>query len=167
MRVSIRLTIFMIADVMKTKILTLMKEGVLMNFYKRSIAAMLKLEGLLQENGEPAALLHQVQDASRFIRYHRLAIESCPLQVYSSPLIFSPMPSLTRRCYQRERPDWVLNELLVDKDWSPCLQPSRGIAIRSCRLPGRKMEADSHQRQEITPPGSGIRPRASARQLSR
>src|SRR3954454_9428009 len=93
------------------------------------------------------------------------SIESSPLQVYSSSLIFSPMLSLTRRCYfQRESPDWVLNEPLVDKDWGPCLQSSRGIAIRSFRLPGRKMEADSHQDHMITPSGSGIRPLASANQ---
>ncbi|CAG8102547.1 unnamed protein product, partial [Penicillium salamii] len=49
----------------------------------QGIAAMLKLEGLLQGNGEPPALLRQVHDASRFIRYHRPAIESSPLQMLS------------------------------------------------------------------------------------
>lgn len=46
--------------------------------------------------------------------------------MYCSPLIFSPTLSLTRRCYERERPDWVLNEPLVDKDWSTCLQTLEG-----------------------------------------
>ncbi|KAL2695911.1 hypothetical protein AAEP93_003211 [Penicillium crustosum] len=46
-------------------------------------------------------------------------------------------------------------------------KPSRGIAVRSPRLPGRKVEADSHQHRMIRPSGSGIRPPASARQPSK
>ncbi|KAJ5292708.1 uncharacterized protein N7443_008661 [Penicillium atrosanguineum] len=92
----------------------------------QGIVAMLKLDALLQEKGQPADILHLVQDASRFIRYHRLAIESSPLQVYSSSLIFSPMLSLVRMCYQREKPDWLLKEPVVDQDWSSCLQTLEG-----------------------------------------
>ncbi|KAJ6017869.1 hypothetical protein N7451_001248 [Penicillium sp. IBT 35674x] len=93
----------------------------------QGISAMLKLHELLQEGGESFTLLRQVRDASRFLRYHRVALESSPLQVYSSSLVFSPTLSLTRQCYQkRERPDWILNEPLVDKDWSSCLQTFEG-----------------------------------------
>ncbi|KAJ5184803.1 hypothetical protein N7472_009643, partial [Penicillium cf. griseofulvum] len=88
------------------------------------IVAMLRLERLLQ--GEPHALLHQVRDASRFIRYHRLAIQSSPLQVYCSSLIFSPLQSITRKCYQNESPSWVLNEPVAENHWSPCLQTLEG-----------------------------------------
>ncbi|KAI3281193.1 hypothetical protein DTO002I6_9925 [Penicillium roqueforti] len=90
------------------------------------ITAMVKLDCLLQVKGESKALLRRVRDASRFIQYHRAAIESSPLQVYSSPLIFSPTQSLTRICYGEERPDWVLNDPVVEEDWSACLQSLEG-----------------------------------------
>ncbi|KAJ5419433.1 uncharacterized protein N7487_002983 [Penicillium crustosum] len=91
-----------------------------------AITAMLKLEGLLHENGVSLDLLRRVQDASRFIRYYRHAIESSPLQVYSSGLVFSPTQSITRICYQKEKPDWILNSPVVDESWSSCLQTLEG-----------------------------------------
>lgn len=45
-------------------------------------------------------------------------------------------------------------------------QYSRGIAIRLSRLPGLRMEIDSHLYHVITRSGSGIRPLASASQSS-
>lgn len=71
-------------------------------------------------------LLNRARDASRFIRYHKTAIESSPLQVYCSPLIFSPLKSLTRISFQNRRPDWVLNYPMVEENWSPCLQTLEG-----------------------------------------
>ncbi|KAJ5682061.1 uncharacterized protein N7477_002001, partial [Penicillium maclennaniae] len=180
MRVYIGLTIF-IADAMKKKDLDVDQRRCVGDFLRRKclhwlealsilgslskgIAAMIKLEGLLQGRGEPVALLNRVQDASRFIRYHRLAIESSPLQVYSSPLVFSHMLSLARMCYERERPDWVLNEPLIGVH---AFKPSRGLTVRFVRVPGRGVEADSHQRQMIGMLGSGTLPPASVRQPSR
>lgn len=71
-------------------------------------------------------LLDRVLDASRFIRYYRHAIESSPLQVYSSGLVFSPTQSTTRTCYQKVKPDWILNSPVVDERWSLCLQALEG-----------------------------------------
>lgn len=79
-----------------------------------------------QDKDELNALLDRVQDASRFIQYHRIATESCPLQVYYSPLIFSPTQSLTRTCYQKETPNWFLNQPVVERSWSSCLQTLEG-----------------------------------------
>ncbi|KAJ5249441.1 hypothetical protein N7524_011757 [Penicillium chrysogenum] len=90
------------------------------------ITAMLKLENLLQKKGKSQALLDRARDASRFIRFCRQAIEGSPLQVYSSAFIFSPIRSITRSCYQKERPDWILNSPLVDESWSSCLQTLEG-----------------------------------------
>ncbi|OQD86920.1 hypothetical protein PENSOL_c082G12047 [Penicillium solitum] len=95
-----------VGDFLQKKYLHWLEALSILGSLSQGIAAMLKLEDLLQEQSKRPALLHRVQDASRFIRYHRLAIESSPLQ--------------------RERPDWVLNEPLVDKDWSPCLQTLEG-----------------------------------------
>jgi WD40 repeat protein len=72
----------------------------------------------------------RAQDASRFIRYYKTAIESSPLQVYYSPLVFSPTESLTRKCFQKEKPGWVLRNPLIEKDWSLCLQTLEGHTSR-------------------------------------
>ena len=48
-----------------------------------------------------------VQDAYRFVMYHKGAIECSPLQAYVSALLFSPAASLVRRLFQREEPDWI------------------------------------------------------------
>ncbi|KAJ5917571.1 hypothetical protein N7466_011125 [Penicillium verhagenii] len=115
-----------VEDFLQRKYLHWLEALSILGSLSQGIAAMLTLEVLLQEKGEPPDLLHRVQDASRFIRYNRLAFENNPLQIYCSPLIFSPMSSITRRQYQSQRPDWVLNEPLVDKDWSLCLQTLEG-----------------------------------------
>ncbi|KAJ5346235.1 HET-domain-containing protein [Penicillium brevicompactum] len=99
----------------------------LLRSLSEGIAAIVKLDSLLQVKiGIPQALLERVNDASRFIRYHRMATESSPLQVYSSSLIFSPTQSITKICYQKERPGWLVNESVVEDDWSSCLQTLEG-----------------------------------------
>ncbi|KAJ5916485.1 hypothetical protein N7504_000500 [Penicillium tannophilum] len=90
------------------------------------IQVMQKLESFTQEKSESRALINRARDASRFIRYHKTAIESSPLQVYYSPLIFSPRESLTSTCYQPEKPNWVLNDPIVVENWSRCLQTFEG-----------------------------------------
>ncbi|KAJ5642769.1 hypothetical protein N7490_006769 [Penicillium lividum] len=90
------------------------------------IQAMQKLEMLIQEKENSQAIFVRARDASRFIRYFRAAIQSSPLQVYYSPLIFSPTESLTRKCFQKERPDWICNEPVVEDCWSFCLHTLEG-----------------------------------------
>ncbi|KAJ5714049.1 uncharacterized protein N7483_011230 [Penicillium malachiteum] len=90
------------------------------------IRAMQRLESLIMEASESKTLLHQARDASRFIRYHKAGIESSPLQVYSSSLLFSPTKSFIREAFQKERPDWILNDPAVDENWSLCLQTLEG-----------------------------------------
>ncbi|KAJ6016426.1 hypothetical protein N7540_011017 [Penicillium herquei] len=90
------------------------------------IRAMKRLERLIKEESALDGLLERAQDAGRFVQYHRTGIESSPLQVYYSPLIFSPSRSLTRIAFQDNRPDWVLNYPIVERSWSACLQTLEG-----------------------------------------
>ena len=63
-----------------------------------------------------------VQDASRFIMYHKGVIESCPVQTYASALLFSPTESLTRRLFQHEEPKGIAVRPAMSASWRACLQ---------------------------------------------
>jgi WD40 repeat protein len=67
-----------------------------------------------------------VQDASRFVMYHKGVIESYPLQVYASALLFSPTESVTRRLFQHEEPKGISIKPVMSAGWSACLQTLEG-----------------------------------------
>ena len=58
--------------------------------------------------------------------YHKGAIESSPLQAYTSALLFSPTKSLIRRLFQHEEPKWVTIKPAPGASWSACLQTLEG-----------------------------------------
>ncbi|CAG7997477.1 unnamed protein product [Penicillium salamii] len=65
-----------VGDFLQTRYLHWLEALSILGSISQGIEAMLKLEALLRKKEKPAALLHQVQDASRFIRYHRQAVET-------------------------------------------------------------------------------------------
>jgi WD40 repeat protein len=67
-----------------------------------------------------------VQDTSRFVMYHKGVIESYPLQVYASALLFSPTESVTRRLFQHEEPKGISIKPVMSAGWSACLQTLEG-----------------------------------------
>ncbi|CAG8626505.1 unnamed protein product, partial [Penicillium salamii] len=71
-----------VGDFLQTKYLHWLEALSVLGCLSQGIAAMLKLEGLVQEESKPPVLAQRIQDASRFIRYQRVAIERSPLQVY-------------------------------------------------------------------------------------
>jgi WD40 repeat protein len=71
-------------------------------------------------------LTQLVQDARRFIMYHKGAIESYPLQTYMSALLFSPIGSLIRQQFQHEEPRGITVKPAMSDNWSTCLQTLEG-----------------------------------------
>jgi WD40 repeat protein len=71
-------------------------------------------------------LTRLVQDARRFIMYHKGAIESYPLQTYMSALLFSPIGSLIRQQFQHEEPRRITVRPAMRDSWSACLQTLEG-----------------------------------------
>jgi WD40 repeat protein len=67
-----------------------------------------------------------VQDARRFIMYHKQAIEGYPLQTYASALLFSPTGSLIRPLFQQENPEGITIWPAMSDSWSACLQTLEG-----------------------------------------
>ncbi|KAI1378090.1 NACHT domain-containing protein [Hypoxylon crocopeplum] len=90
----------------------------------QGILAMTKLKELLL--GSTTQVSELVQDAYRFIRHNKLAIESSPLQVYASALLFSPSESIVRRLFRDEKPQWLALEPAVEVQWSACLATLAG-----------------------------------------
>jgi WD40 repeat protein len=71
-------------------------------------------------------LTQLVQDARRFVMFHKGAIESYPLQAYASALLFSPRDSLIRRLFQHEEPEGITIRPAMSDGWSACLQTLEG-----------------------------------------
>jgi WD40 repeat protein len=71
-------------------------------------------------------LAQLVQDARRFIMYHKGAIKGYPLQTYASALLFSPTGSLIRQLFQHEEPEGISIRPAISNGWSACLQTLEG-----------------------------------------
>ncbi|PLB51562.1 hypothetical protein P170DRAFT_348801, partial [Aspergillus steynii IBT 23096] len=89
--------------------------------FAAALLGMPKLEEFLEHRPCPQRLSELVKDICRFVRYHRVAIENSPLQLYSSALIFSPSKSAVKVCYQAKRAAWTITEPVISESWSPCL----------------------------------------------
>jgi WD40 repeat protein len=71
-------------------------------------------------------LVPLVQDARRFIMYHKGAIEGYPLQTYVAALLFSPTDSLIRQLFRHEEPETISIRPVLSDGWSACLQTLEG-----------------------------------------
>ncbi|KAI9777861.1 MAG: hypothetical protein M1839_008538 [Geoglossum umbratile] len=90
------------------------------------VVSMAKLEALIQGRADTSALIELVQDARRFITYHKWAIKNSPLQAYASALVFSPARSLIRDLFKEEEPKWMTIKPAIEGKWSACLQTLEG-----------------------------------------
>ncbi|KAF8540104.1 vegetative incompatibility protein HET-E-1 [Trichophaea hybrida] len=71
-------------------------------------------------------LLGFVYDAKRFVLNARSIIETAPLQIYCSALVFSPWRSGIKRQFWDQTPLWIKNTPVVPADWNPSLQSLEG-----------------------------------------
>ncbi|RAK81414.1 uncharacterized protein BO72DRAFT_396002 [Aspergillus fijiensis CBS 313.89] len=85
------------------------------------IGAILILDSFLQKAKCADKLSSLVNDISRYMREFKVPIETSPLQVYSSALIWSPNRSLVKALYQHERPTWITKIPVVEENWSRCI----------------------------------------------
>lgn len=53
---------------------------------------------------------------------HSQIIDTAPLQVYSSALLFSPTESSVRSNFIGKLSSWISSKLVKDSHWSPCLR---------------------------------------------
>ncbi|RPA72110.1 hypothetical protein BJ508DRAFT_315020 [Ascobolus immersus RN42] len=60
-------------------------------------------------------------DAKRFLWYFQEIIERCPLQLYSSALIFAPETSIVRNLYQSMLPECIDKKPVMKESWDACI----------------------------------------------
>ncbi|KAL0932792.1 beta transducin-like protein HET-D2Y [Colletotrichum truncatum] len=90
------------------------------------ILQMAKLACLVQASGEALVFRNLTQDALRFIRTNKVGIESSPLQVYTSALIFCPKRSFVWSLFRHLEPQWVTIKPSVENNWNACQQTLEG-----------------------------------------
>ncbi|GKT48338.1 vegetative incompatibility protein HET-E-1 [Colletotrichum spaethianum] len=97
----------------------------LLRSMSQAVLAVQKLETLLASEGTQQ-LFELVRDACRFVLSHRSVVESYPLQIYMTALVFSPTGSLVRQNFQAEAPTWISVMPDIEANWSACLQTLEG-----------------------------------------
>ncbi|PVI00227.1 hypothetical protein DM02DRAFT_672188 [Periconia macrospinosa] len=113
-------------DFLRRKYLYWLEALSLCRSMSKGVVLIAKLEALLQGITGEFSLLKLVKDARRFIMTHRPAIETSPLQVYMSALVFSPARSLIRSLFSHEGPKWISIQPSMPAEWSACLQTLEG-----------------------------------------
>ncbi|KAL2195258.1 NACHT domain-containing protein [Corynascus similis CBS 632.67] len=107
---------------LRKKFLNWLEALSLLKYMSEGIASLLKLERLL----ETTLFIDLVRDICRFSLYHKWVIENCPLQVYTSALIFSPRRSATRSEFSNAVPKWIIQKPVMADNWSACLSTLEG-----------------------------------------
>ncbi|CAG2000199.1 unnamed protein product [Fusarium graminearum] len=92
----------------------------LMGRISESIGLIDELKSIIDtENG--AILLSFLHDAKRFILSCRWILDTAPLQLYASAIVFALKQSIVRQTFRRHLPEWISLLLHVDSDWNAVL----------------------------------------------
>ncbi|KNB15584.1 hypothetical protein FOXG_14073 [Fusarium oxysporum f. sp. lycopersici 4287] len=67
-----------------------------------------------------------LRDAKRFVLNCCWIIDTAPLQLYASALVFAPKQSIMRQTFQRYLPRWISLLSNVDSNWNAVLQTLEG-----------------------------------------
>ncbi|KAK4108023.1 hypothetical protein N656DRAFT_740533, partial [Canariomyces notabilis] len=67
-----------------------------------------------------------LRDIRRFVLSSLSIIDTVPLQVYASALVFSPVRSITRELFKHEELEWITTAPAVEDEWGPCAQTLEG-----------------------------------------
>jgi WD40 repeat protein len=90
-----------------------------------SIGFMDELQSIIDpEKG--AQVLSFLHDAKRFVLNYRWIIDTAPLQLYTSAIVFAPRQSIMRQTFKHYLPQWISLLPNVDSDWNAVLQTLEG-----------------------------------------
>ncbi|RKK77386.1 Vegetative incompatibility protein HET-E-1 [Fusarium oxysporum] len=77
---------------------------------------------------EGAQVLSFLRDARRFVLNYRWIIDTAPLQLYASAIVFAPKQSIIRDTFKHDLPRWISPLPNVDSNWNAVLQTLEGHA---------------------------------------
>ncbi|RKK30991.1 Vegetative incompatibility protein HET-E-1 [Fusarium oxysporum f. sp. cepae] len=75
---------------------------------------------------EGRRVLNFLHDAKRFVLNYRAIIDTAPLQLYTSAIVFAPKQSIMRKTFERYLPRWFSLLPKVDSNWNAVLQTLEG-----------------------------------------
>jgi WD40 repeat protein len=84
------------------------------------------LTQLCEQLSKTACISEHLLDTKRFTLANRTIIETAPLQIYHSALIFAPEESCIRKVYNAEIPKWVLQAPRTQANWGAALATLQG-----------------------------------------
>ncbi|KAI1012377.1 hypothetical protein LB504_013205, partial [Fusarium proliferatum] len=90
-----------------------------------SIGFIDELQGMVNAE-EDTQVLRFLHDAKRFALNCRWFIDTAPLQLYVSAIVFAPTQSIIRQTFERYLPEWIASLPKVVSDWSAVLQALEG-----------------------------------------
>ncbi|SCO92739.1 related to WD40-repeat protein (notchless protein) [Fusarium oxysporum] len=73
-----------------------------------------------------AQVLSFLHDANRFVLNYRWIIDTAPLQLYASAIVFAPKQSIIRQTFKHYLPGWISLLPKVALDWNAVLQTLEG-----------------------------------------
>ncbi|KAG7410105.1 Vegetative incompatibility protein HET-E-1 [Fusarium oxysporum f. sp. raphani] len=114
-----------IYDFLKTHFLHWLEVLSLIGRISESIGFIDELESIVDpERG--TQVLTFLRDAKRFVLNYRWIIDTAPLQLYASAIVFAPKQSIIRQTFKRYLPGWISLLPTVDSDWNAVLQTLEG-----------------------------------------
>lgn len=81
--------------------------------------------GYIQTDGS-TQVARFLYDTKRFIQKNRWIVDTAPLQLYSSAIIFAPEMSIVRHIFKDKIPSWISTLPKVESAWSAELQTLEG-----------------------------------------
>ncbi|KAK4197210.1 NACHT domain-containing protein, partial [Triangularia verruculosa] len=87
----------------------------LLRYAPKAVIALKAIQNLTSASTSPH-LLEFLDDTYRFTLNHRI-IDTYPLQLYSSALVFSPTCSIVRQLFSHEEPNWMVQKPEVEAGW--------------------------------------------------
>ncbi|KAI7761130.1 hypothetical protein LZL87_014344 [Fusarium oxysporum] len=112
-------------DFLKTRFLHWLEALSLIGRISESIGFIDELQSIVDAD-EGTQVLSFLHDAQRFVLKYRGIIDTAPLQVYASALVFAPMQSIVRQTFEHYTPRWISLPPKVDANWNAVLQTLEG-----------------------------------------
>ncbi|RKL13866.1 hypothetical protein BFJ70_g15820 [Fusarium oxysporum] len=118
-----------VCDFLETHLLHWLEVLSLVGRLAESVGLIEELQSIVddEKGGQIASFLY---DAKRFVLSCRWTLDTAPLQLYASAIVFAPKQSIMRQTFKQYLPEWISLLPHVDADWNAVLQTLEGHTNR-------------------------------------